>query len=107
VLPAPASKLDQAAIRRVLIESIVNVISVVVITDVVTHQPAEMLFIQRDDVVEDLAATTTHPAFATRFAKAPTSIRFPSTRRGLEGGNSTESTTPYNRFAGASLSAAF
>jgi hypothetical protein len=50
VLPAPASKLDEAAIRRVLTESIVNAI-LVVITDVVTHQPAEMLFVPRDDVV--------------------------------------------------------
>ena len=67
--------LDRTAIRRVLIESIVDAI-LVVITDVVTYQPAEMLFVQRDDVVEDLAATTTHPAFATRFAKAPTSSGF-------------------------------
>ena len=43
---------------------------------VIAEQPEEMLFIQRDDVVEDLAATTTHPAFATRFAKAPTSSGF-------------------------------
>ena len=35
----------------------------VVIAHVVTNQPAEMLFVQRDDVVEDLPTTTPHPAF--------------------------------------------
>ena len=54
--------LDEAAIRRVLIESIVNAI-LVVITHVVTNQPTEVLFVQRNDVVEDLAAATPHPAF--------------------------------------------
>ena len=54
--------LDRAAIRRVLLQRFVNSISVV-IAPVVTQQPAEMRFIQRDDVVEDLAAAATHPAF--------------------------------------------
>ena len=36
---------------------------VVVIVQVVMDQPAEMFFIQRDDMVEDLAAATSDPAF--------------------------------------------
>src|SRR5688572_12749789 len=52
----------RAGDSAILIESIVSAI-LVVITHLVTHQPTEVLFVQRNDVVEDLAAATTHPAF--------------------------------------------
>ena len=54
--------LDWAAIRSILFEGIVDAV-LVVIVHVVMDQPAEMFFIQRDDMVEDLAAATSHPAF--------------------------------------------
>jgi hypothetical protein len=50
------------SIRRVLIEGIVNPV-VVVVVHVIANEPAQMLFVQRDDVVENLAAPTSHPAF--------------------------------------------
>ena len=37
--------------------------AVVMVVDVVADQPPEMLFVQRDDVVEDFAAATVHPTF--------------------------------------------
>ncbi len=49
-------------VRRVLVQRNVNVI-LVMIPDVVTDDPAEMLFIQRDDVIEDLAAAAPDPSF--------------------------------------------
>ena len=43
------------SIRRVLIEGIVNPV-VVRVVDVITNEPPEMLFVQRDDMIEKLAA---------------------------------------------------
>ena len=55
--------LDRAVIRRVLLQGVVNAV-VVVVVHVIADQPAEMLFVQRDDVVEDLATATSHPSFS-------------------------------------------
>jgi hypothetical protein len=46
---------------RVFAETIVNAIFVVVI-HIIADQPAEMWFIQRDGVVEDLSTATSHPS---------------------------------------------
>ena len=50
------------SIRRVLIEGIVNPV-VVIVVDVITNEPPEMLFVQRDDMIENLAAAASDPAF--------------------------------------------
>jgi len=55
-------RLHRAAARRVLLQGIVDAI-LVVIAYVITNEPAQVLFVQRDHVVKDLAATTAHPAF--------------------------------------------
>src|SRR5215475_12666000 len=34
-----------------------------VVTHIITHEPQQMSFVQRDDMVQDLPATTSHPAF--------------------------------------------
>jgi hypothetical protein len=57
--PRPA--LHRPSPRRVFIEGIVNPI-VVVIVDIVAHQPPQMSFVQRDHVVQDLPATTSDPS---------------------------------------------
>ena len=49
--------LDRSAIGRVFAEAIVNSVFVMVV-HVIADQPAKMLFVQRNDVVEDLAPTT-------------------------------------------------
>jgi hypothetical protein len=51
-----------AAMGRVLPEGIMNPV-VVVIVHVITNQPAEMFFIQRDDMVQDCPAAASDPAF--------------------------------------------
>ena len=48
--------------RRVLIEGIVNSV-VVIVADVVANEPLEMPFVQRDDMIENLASAASHPAF--------------------------------------------
>ena len=53
---------DLAAIRRVFLQGVVNPV-VVMIVHVITDQPAEMLFVQCDDMVQDLAATASDPSF--------------------------------------------
>ncbi len=49
------------SIRRVLIEGIVNPV-VVMVVYVIVNESSEMLFVQRDDMVENLAAAASHPA---------------------------------------------
>jgi hypothetical protein len=67
-----------SSIRRVLIEGIVNPV-VVIVVHVIANEPPQMLFVQRDDVVENLAATATDPAFRTPFCQgACTLARFGS-----------------------------
>ena len=50
------------SIRRVLIEGIVNPV-VVMVVHVIANEPSEMLFVQRDDMVENLSAAASYPAF--------------------------------------------
>ena len=54
--------LNSPSIGRVLIEGIVSPIRVVVI-HIIPNQPPQMLFVDRDDVVENLTAATSDPAF--------------------------------------------
>ena len=49
-------------IRRILIQGIVNPV-VVIVADVIANEPPEMLFVECDDVIENLAAAASHPAF--------------------------------------------
>src|SRR5260370_12684453 len=59
------------SVRCVLIEGIVNPV-VVVVVHVIANEPPQMFFVQRDDMVEDLAAAASYPALQQfRFAKAP------------------------------------
>ena len=55
--------LDRAPARRVLFQGIVNAVLVVVV-HVIANQPPEMLFVQRDDMIENLAAGTSGPSFS-------------------------------------------
>jgi len=48
--------------RGVLIERIVNPV-VVMIVHVIANEPAQMLFVQSDNMVENLPAAASHPAF--------------------------------------------
>ena len=76
------------SIRRVLIEGIVNPV-VVVVVHVIANEPSEMLFVQRDDMVENLAAAVSHQRSAVpfcqgasrpvRFGSKPVAFRKPST----------------------------
>src|SRR5260370_39413311 len=50
------------SIWRALIEGIVNPV-VLVVVHVIANEPPQMLFVQRNDVVENLAAAASHPAF--------------------------------------------
>jgi hypothetical protein len=52
----------RVAIRRVLVERIVNTV-LLMVGDVFMNEPAQMTFIQRDDMIEDLTTGTPHPAF--------------------------------------------
>jgi hypothetical protein len=54
--------LDRPPVRRVLFQRIVRSIFVIVV-HVISDQSAEMLFVQRDDVVENLSPATSHPSF--------------------------------------------
>ena len=55
--------LDRAPARRVLFQGIVNAVLVVVV-HVTANQPPEMLFVRRDDMIENLAAGTSDPSFS-------------------------------------------
>ena len=50
------------SIRRVLIKGIVNSV-VVVVVHVIANEPPQVLFVQRDDMVENLSAAASYPAF--------------------------------------------
>ena len=54
--------LNWPAIRRILFQGVVNAV-LVVIAHIITHEPAEMLFVQRDHMVQDLSATASDPSF--------------------------------------------
>jgi hypothetical protein len=49
-------------IRRILFEGIVNPV-IVIVVDIIANKPAEMLFVECDDMIENLAAAASHPAF--------------------------------------------
>ena len=58
-------------VRCVLIERIVNPV-VVMVVHVIANEPPQMLFVQRDHVVESLAAAAAHPNVPqSRFATVP------------------------------------
>jgi len=42
---------------------------VVVVVHVIANEPSEMLFVQRDDMVENLAAAASYPAFRGSVGK--------------------------------------
>jgi hypothetical protein len=50
------------SVRCVLIERIVNPV-VVIVVHVITNEPPQMLFVQRDDMVENLTAAAAYPTF--------------------------------------------
>jgi hypothetical protein len=50
------------SIRRVLIEGIVNPV-VVMVVHIIANEPPQVLFVQHDDMVENLAAAASYPAF--------------------------------------------
>ena len=54
--------LDGPSVRGVLFERIVNPV-LMVVAYVIPHEPEQMPFVQRDDMVQDLTAATSHPAF--------------------------------------------
>jgi hypothetical protein len=51
-----------SSIWRVLIEGIMSPV-VVMVVDVIANESPQVWFVQRDDVVENLAAAASHPAF--------------------------------------------
>jgi hypothetical protein len=53
--------LDGPSVRRVLFQTIVKAVLVMAV-HVIADQPTEMFFIQRDDMVKELAPATSHPA---------------------------------------------
>ena len=55
-------RLHGPSIRRVFFEGIVNPV-VVIVADVIANEPPEMLFVECDDMIENLAAAASHPAF--------------------------------------------
>jgi hypothetical protein len=54
--------------RRILIQGIVNPV-VVIVADVIANEPPEMLFVECDDMIENLAAAASHPAFRHPIGK--------------------------------------
>ena len=58
----------RSSIRRVLGEGIVNPV-VVIVVHMIAHGPPQMLFVQRNDMVEYLAAAASHPAFCGPVGK--------------------------------------
>src|SRR4029079_12323500 len=72
---------------RVFIEGIVNPV-VVMVVYVIANEPSQMLFVQRDDMVENLSAAAPHPAFRSPVLPRCLNTRAlrPQARR-LEEGN--------------------
>ena len=54
--------LNRPASRRILAETVVNAV-LVKIGNVITHQASQMLFVQRNHMVEYFSATAAHPSF--------------------------------------------
>jgi hypothetical protein len=55
--------LDMPAIGCILLECVMNAV-VVIIADVIANESAPVSFIQRDDMIEQLAAAASDPAFS-------------------------------------------
>ena len=53
--------LDWPSIRRIFCQRIVDAV-LMAVAGVLTHEPAQVLLVQRDDMVEDLSAATSHKA---------------------------------------------
>src|SRR5574340_263975 len=53
--------LDRSVIRRILVQRIVNAVLAMVV-HVITNQPPEMLLVQGDHMIKDLAATASDPS---------------------------------------------
>ncbi len=60
---------------------------VVVVVHVIANEPPQVWFVQRDDMVENLAAAASHPAFRSPVLPLCLNIRAlrPETRRLQEG----------------------
>ncbi len=54
--------LDRPTIRSVFVERVVDAV-LLKVSDVVSHQPPQVSFVERDDMVQQFAATTSNPAF--------------------------------------------
>ena len=54
--------IDWASVRRIFLQGVVNAI-VVMVVHVIADHSAEMVFVQRDDMVQDLAPNTPDPSF--------------------------------------------
>ena len=69
-------RLDWPFVRGVLFERVVNTV-LMVVAHVITHEPEQMSFVQRDDIVQDLTATTSNPSSAVPFCQGDwTLVRF-------------------------------
>ena len=55
-------RLDWPLVRGVFLERVMNSV-LLVVTHIITQEPDQMSFVQRDDMVQDLSATTSHPSF--------------------------------------------
>ena len=54
--------LDGPALRGVFVERVVNAV-LLKVGNVFPNQPTQVPFVERDHVIEQLASTTSHPAF--------------------------------------------
>src|SRR5215471_7799518 len=54
--------LDGPLVRGVFDQRLVHAV-LMVVAYVVTHEPAKMLFVQHDEMVQELPAATPHPSF--------------------------------------------
>ena len=65
--------LNRPPIRRILFQGIVSAV-LMVIAHVITDKPAQMFFVQRNDMVEELAATTPYPEWSRNSCGPPVVI---------------------------------
>ena len=61
-------RLDSPSVRCALFERVVNMV-LMVVAHVFTHEPESMSFVQRDDMLQDLSATTSNPRSAVPFCQ--------------------------------------
>jgi hypothetical protein len=60
--------LDSPSVRRILFQRIVKAIFLMVV-HIIAHDPAQMLLVQCDDVVKDLAPATSDPALGNAIGE--------------------------------------